>query len=73
MAAVEVQKEEETVPDPTAGRDKIKKNASQAATELLEGLRCLDMMSEYRQCICEWATHYVHVWRSYCFVICCSC
>ena len=50
MASAE--REGAPVPDPTGAR-KIKKNASMAAAEQMEGLRCLDMMAEYRQCICR--------------------
>ncbi|CAI8023018.1 hypothetical protein GBAR_LOCUS13481 [Geodia barretti] len=40
------------VADPTGAR-RIRRNASLAAAEQMEGLRCLDMMAEYRQCICK--------------------
>ena len=46
--------EREGVADPTAGgARRIKRNATLAAAEQLERLRCLDMMGEYRQCICK--------------------
>lgn len=38
--------------DPTGAR-KVRRNASLAAAEQMEGLRCLDMMGEYRKCICK--------------------
>ena len=42
------------VADPTGGGSRrIKRNAALAAAEQLERLRCLDMMVEYRQCICK--------------------
>ena len=45
--------EASTASDPTRGARRIRRNASLAAAGQMEGLRCLDMMAEYRQCICK--------------------
>ena len=41
---------QEKVADPTG---RAKRNASLAAAEQLEGLSCLQIMGEYRRCICK--------------------